>query len=132
MQYDVLLAHKRTASGPVLVTVANEESANRLVKLLGEIDLYQCEGLIAFYREVDRGPTEEPEPDYYGLNSDDVIAQIRLSDDVEELYGIHAVERAHPRFTGGRKGVMEAVEERLDVLQDDDVDDDANGDDPGS
>ena len=121
MQYDVILAHKRTASGPVLVTVANEESANRLVKLLGEIDLYQCGGLIAFYREVDRGPTEEPEPEYYSLNSDEVIAQIRLSDDVEELDGIHAVERAHPRFPTGRTGVMKAISERLNVLHDDDV-----------
>ena len=120
MQYDVLLAHKRTASGPVLVTAANEESANRLVKLLGEIDLWQCEGLIAFYREVDRGPKEEPEPEYYGLNADDVIAQIRLSDDVEELAEIHGVERVHPRFPGGRTGVMKAISERLGVLHDDD------------
>ena len=132
MQYDVILAHKRSAPGHIVVTVANEGSAIRLVETLSKIDLWQCEGLIAFYREVDRGPTEEPEPEYYSLNSDEVIAQIRLSDDVEELDGIHAVERAHPRFPTGRTGVMKAISERLNVLHDDDVDDDANGDDPVS
>lgn len=122
MQYDVLLAHKRSAPGPILVTVADKESANRLVKCLGEINLWQCKGLIAFWREVNRGPTEEPEPEYYDLNSGDVIAMIRLSDDDEELAMVRSLEEAHPRFPGGRTTVGKAIEERLNVLHDDDTD----------
>jgi len=123
MQYDVCLAHKLSAPGPVLVTLDDEGAARRLVKALNDEapHFFQGEGLMAFQREVQRGPPDpEPEPDYYDLNGDDVEAMVRTSDDVEELVSVRNIEEAHPRFPGGRKGVLKAIEERLNVLHDDD------------
>ena len=66
MQYDVCLARKPSAPGPVIVTMTDKGAALRLVKALNDEAefFFPRKGLIAFHREVLRGPPEpEPEPE---------------------------------------------------------------------
>lgn len=51
-------------------------------------------------------------PDLVQLNVGQAAAEIQLVQNTDDLDRLHAIERAHPEFMGGRKGVMEAIEER--------------------
>jgi hypothetical protein len=50
----------RDAAARVLVTVTDEQSADRIVSALRGAALFQAEGLIAFARVVDRAPSATP------------------------------------------------------------------------
>ena len=63
--FDVYLAPKKNAPGPVIVTVTGEDAAKTLVGALKSVQdsLFQCEGLKPWYQAVERGESAEAEPE---------------------------------------------------------------------
>jgi len=55
-------------------------------------------------------------PDVLALNVAGAAAEIRLIESADDLDRLHAIERANPEFMGGRKGVLDAIEERRGEL----------------
>ena len=114
----------------VVMTVELEAAANRLVEALDDAASYgfQTEGLKASVQECDRGPgvveeaPEDPSDDdiYYALNADDAKAWIRDHEDTDDVESLMLVERSHPRFAGGRSGVLDDAESHLEELGGDD------------
>ena len=112
----------------VVMTVELEAAANRLVEALDDAASYgfQTEGLKSHVEETDRGPgiveeaPEDPSDDevYYALNADDAKAWIREHEDTDDVESLMLVERSHPRFGGGRSGVLDDAESWLEELSD--------------
>jgi hypothetical protein len=122
MHYDVKFGNT------VVMTVDNIDSATNLAAALGEaaVDGFQVEGLSASVEECDRGSgvaieaPEDPSDDevYYALNADDAKAWIRQHEDTDDVESLMLVERSHPRFDGGRSGVLDDAEAYLEELSD--------------
>jgi len=122
MHYDVKFGDA------VVMTVHDLDSATNLEAALNEaaVDGFQVEGLKASVEETDRGPglvaedPEDPSDDevYYALNADDAKAWIRDHEDTDDVESLMLVERSHPRFAGGRSGVLDDAESHLEELSD--------------
>lgn len=122
MHYDVKFG------GAVVMTVNDIHAATALATALDEAALsgFQTEGLSSHVEECDRGsgiPEEAPEDPsdndiYYALNADDAKAWIRDHEDTDDVESLMLVERSHPRFDGGRSGVLDDAEAYLEELSD--------------
>ncbi len=121
MHYDVKFG---TA---IVMTVTDPEDANALSATLQRVansSGFQTEGLNASVEECDRGsgiPAEAPEDPsddevYYKLNAGDAGAWIRDHEDPDDVRALILTERAHPRYDGGRSGVLDDAEEYLGEL----------------
>lgn len=118
--YDVKFA------GAVVMTVDDIHVATSLAEALNEAALsgFQTEGLKASVEETDRGPgiVEEAPEDlsddeiYYALNAGDASIVIRSHEDADDVRSMILTERAHPRYDGGRSGVLDDAEEYLGEL----------------
>ena len=120
MQYDVILSSKKNATGPVLLTLVDKGEADGLATHLNSLAIFQGEDLVATVHEVERDPKA---PGYYDLNASTVIDQVKDLDSEDDLLNVLALELDHPKFEGGRKTVLEAIEERVRHLQGDDPND---------
>ena len=120
MHYDVKFGET------VVMTVTDVDAAARLAEALDDATQYgfQTEGLRSHVVETDRGPEVAPEGEgapsddevYYGLNADAANAFIRNHEDLEDVKALLLVERAHPRYDGGRSSVIDDAEEYLGEL----------------
>lgn len=108
----------------VVMTVELEAAANRLAEALNDAASYgfQTEGLKASVEECDRGagvlklvPDEDPSDDdvYYALRAPDAQAWIRGHEEPDDVRALILTERAHPKYDGGRSGVLDDAEEYL-------------------
>lgn len=116
--------------GTVVMTVDDIHVATTLAEALDEaaVSGFQTEGLKSHVEETDRGPgiveeaPEDPSDDdiYYALNADEAKAWIREHEDTDDVESLMLVERSHPRFAGGRSGVLDDGEAYLEELGGDD------------
>lgn len=60
--------------------------------------------------------TEQLTEVVHSANAAPIIEAVRATKDIEFLSRLHAIERAHPTYSGGRKGVLDAIEERKGEL----------------
>lgn len=60
--------------------------------------------------------TEQLAEVVYSANAAPIIEAVRATKDIQFLSRLHAIERAHPSYSGGRKGVLDAIEERKGEL----------------
>lgn len=60
--------------------------------------------------------TEQLAEVVHSANAAPIIEAVRATKDIEFLSRLHAIERAHPSYSGGRKGVLDAIEERKGEL----------------
>lgn len=60
--------------------------------------------------------TEQLTEVVHSANAAPIIEAVRATKDIEFLSRLHAIERAHPSYSGGRKGVLDAIEERKGEL----------------
>ncbi len=108
----------------VVMTVTEIHAATRLAEALNDATQYgfQTEGLSSHVEEVERGqvlpdPEEVTDDDvYYQLNSGDASAFIRGHENVDDVRSFIITERSHPRYDGGRSGVLDDAEEYLGEL----------------
>lgn len=56
--------------------------------------------------------TEQLTEVVHSANAAPIIEAVRATKDIEFLSRLHAIERAHPSYSGGRKSVLDAIEER--------------------
>lgn len=112
----------------VVMTVDDADAAADLASALvvASAHGFQTEGLKASVEECDRGSgvaieaPEDPSDDevYYALNADEAKAWIRDHEDTDDVESLMLVERSHPRFAGGRSGVLDDAESYLEELAD--------------
>jgi hypothetical protein len=69
------------------------------------------------------GPPDEPSPAFMQImetihtgNAITIKALIRRLEDARELQKTYNMEQAHPSYPGGRQGVLDAVDERLNEM----------------
>ena len=60
--------------------------------------------------------TEQLTEVVHSANAAPIIEAVRATKDIEFLSRLHAIERAHPTYSGGRKGILDAIEERKGEL----------------
>lgn len=60
--------------------------------------------------------TEQLAEVVHSANAAPIIEAVRATKDIQFLSRLHAIERAHPSYSGGRKGVLDAIEERKGEL----------------
>ncbi len=56
-------------------------------------------------------------PEIWLNSSKATLKTVKESDDVEELKVWHAQEEEHPKYEGGRKSVLNAIEDRIGELE---------------
>ena len=123
MHYDVKFGKA------VIMTVTDVHAAADLASALTAAaeSGFQTEGLKSSVVECDRGDgilksappvekDEEPEDEYYALNAKEAKEHIRENSDPDILREDIQREKDHPRFDGGRKGVIDDAEEYLGEL----------------
>jgi len=126
MHYDVKFGQA------VVMTLTDVDAAAALGMALDEAAEhgFQTEGLRSHVVETDRGDGElkssppvekdaeppEEEDEYYSLNADEAKAHIRENSDPDILREDIQREKDHPRFDGGRIGVIDDAEEYLGEL----------------
>ncbi len=123
MHYDVKFGQS------VVMTLTDVDAAAGLATALDEAAEhgFQTEGLRSHVVECDRGDgelksappvekDEEPEDEYYALNAEEAKEHIRENSDPDILREDIQREKDHPRFDGGRKGVIDDAEEYLGEL----------------
>ncbi len=126
MHYDVKFGQS------VVMTLTDVDAAATLGLALDEAAEhgFQTEGLRSHVVECDRGDGElkssppvekdaeppEEEDEYYALNADEAKEHIRENSDPDILREDIQREKDHPRYAGGRKGVIDDAEEYLGEL----------------
>jgi len=56
-------------------------------------------------------------PEVWLSSSKGVLKMVKESDDAEELKVWHAQEEEHPKYGGGRKSILNAIEDRIGELE---------------
>lgn len=114
MHYDVKFGQS------VVMTLTDVDAAAALGLALNEAAEhgFQTEGMRSHVVECDRSATEKPVEidEYFALNAEDAMSHIRENSDIDTLKEDIQREKDHPRFKGGRIGVIDDAEEYLGEL----------------